>query len=386
MLMKKLLLLLAGAMLAFGFTACGDKSDDGPAAYTPVTVSSSTAGKSASYMKDVTVDVALTDAAMKTYVVGSDATALFEQSTVTSSRASVSADDGLKNLKATIKAITASSFTVTFTATTSASNCTVVVTAVIPADLTKDGVTVVKNVEKVTVGEGAGVQSASTMSLSGISIPTAAELAGKTFYDRSDSTKIKTYVFDSTGLKATRTKAGSSSTSTYEYTPETGLFMKAGEKAETPFDADYLAKLNGAYYIYSKGARLDRVSGSGLSGEFRYSASETGTMSGNGKTVTARWDLFYSLVINGDGTYTGKLTYSATVDGQTYGEGTNLLSGVYTNTDGLVTVKGKATAVETYTDSSGNKKTRTETKEYENGIAFYTGDSLWMVNCRLSTD
>jgi len=240
-------------------------------------VATETVTKGAAYSKDVSVDLKdnpLTDEAFAALQNRSvDLATYFRQSSVeknSSRSATTGADDnGLENLSLTLKSTsTKYKIEVTITATTPSSDCTVLITAVIPAEVTENKKPVVSLVTQVKVGEGAGEASAATINFSSGTIPSATEVNGLILKEEENDGDVKYYKFVTTSDGVTLTKYKQESgenyvteRDTYTYNPATGELTSEYEKDSHSGMNAHLVKIGNNYYIYSM--KLSRASGSG---------------------------------------------------------------------------------------------------------------------------
>ena len=177
--MKKILGIIMCVTLSLGFFSCSDSSDDGGSNLPSATaisadVESKNAEKGGSYTETRELDLSsnpLSDATVAKYKEGDDVTEFFRQSRVDASRAAADSEDkGLENFKAILKSITNIKIEFEITATTPSTDCSVMITAIIPPEATKSKKPFVQLVTQVEVGNGAG--KSSIAQIEGFSIPT----------------------------------------------------------------------------------------------------------------------------------------------------------------------------------------------------------------------
>ena len=177
--MKKILGIIMCVTLSLGFFSCSDSSDDGGSNLPSATaisadVEKETEGTNALYTETRELDLSsnpLSDETVAKYKEGDDVTEFFRQSRVDASRAAAGSEDkGLENFKAILKSISKIKIEFEITATTPSTDCSVMITAIIPPEATESKKPFVQLVTQVEVGSGAG--ESSIAQIEGFSIPT----------------------------------------------------------------------------------------------------------------------------------------------------------------------------------------------------------------------
>lgn len=177
--MKKILGIIMCVTLSLGFFSCSDSSDDGGSNLPSATaisadVEKETEGTNAPYTETRELDLSsnpLSDETVAKYKEGDDVTEFFRQSRVDASRAAAGSEDkGLENFKAILKSISKIKIEFEITATTPSTDCSVMITAIIPPEATESKKPFVQLVTQVEAGSGAG--KSSIEKIAGFSLPT----------------------------------------------------------------------------------------------------------------------------------------------------------------------------------------------------------------------
>jgi len=183
--MKKILGIIMCVTLSLGFFSCSDSSDDGGSNLPSATaisadVEKETEGTNAPYTETRELDLSsnpLSDETVAKYKEGDDVTEFFRQSRVDASRAAAGSEDkGLENFKAILKSISKIKIEFEITATTPSTDCSVMITAIIPPEATESKKPFVQLVTQVEVGSGAG--KSSIEKIAGFSLPKEENLKG----------------------------------------------------------------------------------------------------------------------------------------------------------------------------------------------------------------
>ena len=181
--MKKILGIIMCITLSLGFFSCSDSSDDGGSDLPSATaisadVEEKKAEKGAAYTENVTLDLTsnpLTDDGIEE--IKKNPAAYLRQSRVDASRAAAGSEDkGLDGFTVSIKEITKIKIEFEITATTPSTDCSVMITAIIPPEATESKKPFVQLVTQVKVGSGAG--ESSIEKIEGFSLPTKENLEG----------------------------------------------------------------------------------------------------------------------------------------------------------------------------------------------------------------
>ncbi|MCR4822637.1 MAG: hypothetical protein K5873_07180, partial [Treponema sp.] len=287
--MKKLLFLPIIISLAFSFLSCSSEDDNNEtsASVTPIStdVNKEEFTKSKAYTKDFTLDLSsnpLTDTAFNALKNGSvDAATYFRQSCVTASSASASraatgsgsTDAGLDDFEVTLdkNISTPTKIVVQIKAKTPDSDCTVLITAFIPAKDTEKKESYVSLVTQVKVGEGGGSASNASLNISSLTVPTKNELKGLILTCTDDDGETNYLKFDSEGKTVILYEKGADSSTCkivaeYSYVESTGS-LKSSKTYELDLGfKKHLVKYDGNFYLYE--IKLNRESGEGLDSTF----------------------------------------------------------------------------------------------------------------------
>lgn len=455
--MKKIIAMVFSAMLPFMFFSCGGNSDDSneetkvPEAKPVSTkVETVTLEEGKKFSEEVTLDLSsnpLTDEAVAAIESKeTDISEYFRQSRLESGRYVFGADDkGLDNFEVKLVSVTNVKIVVTITATAPSMNCTVLITAAIPAEATENHKAYVSLVKQVSVGEVSEISDA-TFDSSKFTVPSADEVDGLILTGKDDDGDTIWYKFEKASdgkitVKEYKQKSYDYSVreeESYSYDVKTGE-LKAVESSDDSddiemdigFDFDSLAgglhliKSDDDYYIYEM--KLPRTSGEGLDstfsmpiylkdditvkdekagsftvkGSFVFTTTSKGTLTGVAEyeykssyskefieEMKKAMEAFMSLVPEEEGKeYEASMAmYSdVTVTGRMD------ITGVYTNDGGLITVNGKQVSTMTQPDcdqESGKMeyKTVTEVEDFNDGAALYDGNNLYLAEKYTKTD
>lgn len=269
----------ATALLLGGFVACSDDDDDDSSTPAGGGESLSTVsvlqGAYLDGLAEITIPVELKEDAESVLTQGKDVSEYF---TDTSSARAVSTNF-LTDFIATVSKLTEKGIIITLSGKLKASDYSLALRAAIPAAYTKSGSAASVDALTVNVGSAAKV-SEDSLDLSQETVPTAADLAGKTFkYTEVNSDtgyKIRYYQFDADGATATQTTV---ETDTEEQVKNrkvtfTGVPYNStdgslpichqghgeNKKSEYDYNSDdfdkdsmTLCKIGGRYYLYSEG-------------------------------------------------------------------------------------------------------------------------------------
>lgn len=446
--MKKILGIIMCVMLSLGFFSCSDSSDDGGSNLPSATaisadVEKETEGTNAPYTETRELDLSsnpLSDETVAKYKEGDDITEFFRQSRVDASRAAAGSEDkGLENFKAILKSITKIKIEFEITATTPSTDCSVMITAIIPPEATEGKKPFVQLVTQVEVGSGAG--ESSIEKIAGFSLPKEENLKGlilKGNNGSDDDDDAVYYEFTKKGDEIIVNEyyvrneyRKEKPHATYKYDKSNGELKEMPDpEQENSINAAmsslgmslHLVMIDNQYYIYNM--KASRSSGKDLDSTFSWGldineniksdasktgntitmAKLTGGMSVEIKTTSAG-AFTGAMVSNSKISYTSEFKKAmaamlsemanfmdekevadekkklAEMDkGITYSQ-TSDITGVYVNNKGVLTVNGKAvnTSIGPDEDESGKMviTQKTKVEEFKNGKAFYDGTNLY---------
>lgn len=419
--MKKILGIIMCITLSLGFFSCSDSSDDGNDSKELKIISpdvdKAKKEPATDYSEDFTIDLSKNPLSSEGIEKIKNAPAAYlRQSRVDASRAVTGADDkGLESFEVSIKEITAVKVEFTITAKTPSENCSILITAIIPAEVTESKKAVIQLVTQIDVGEPVGDEDigkssdlnyATSDELNGLILKTEQKSEQKT-----GSSKTVYYEFkegDGSIIINEYRSYGSSIDSTpdmtYTYELNTGkLTQKVNDDEEQNWaklmgelGMDYrLVKIDSDFYLCSM--KLDRSSGQDLDSTFssHFTLKKSIKKDGLAMTdVTASFDC--AVTTTSKGIFTGASVYSCKISmspeikkmmeqfGALGGEDLSSLvsndsqnsnidfTGVYVNNNGILSINGKS-ILNLQTEEGAEQ----EIKEFENTIALYDGKSIY---------
>lgn len=443
--MKKILGIIMCVTLSLGFFSCSDSSDDGGSNLPSATaisadVESKNAEKGGSYTETRELDLSsnpLSDATVAKYKEGDDVTEFFRQSRVDASRAAADSEDkGLENFKAILKSITNIKIEFEITATTPSTDCSVMITAIIPPEATKSKKPFVQLVTQVEVGNGAG--KSSIAQIEGFSIPTenlkGLILKGNNGSDDDDDAVYYEFTEEDDEIIVNEYYVhteyrNEKPHATYKYNKSNGELKEIvdsehGDAMSSAMSSLgmslHLVMIDNQYYIYNmvvtfswsldinetvkgenektgKSIPMAKVTG-GMSVEIKTTSAGafTGAMVSNAKfayTSEFKNEMLKAMgmdLSNVPAEYKEMLEKEMAEAKKQMDEmykdmstsETSDITGVYVNNKGVLTVNGKTVSTSTgpdYDDESGKMviKTKTDVDEFSNGKAFYDGTNLY---------